>query len=47
MKLQGVSTLGFLDSATVLIPRRFELWGQLKLVGVNTLASTKMVGVRS
>ena len=37
----------FLASATVLTPCRLEFWGQPKVLGVNTLASTKLVGVRS
>ena len=46
MKLQGVNTLVFLASATVLTPQ-FEFWVQPKVLGVNNLASTKLVGVRS
>ena len=45
MKLQGVNNLVFLASATVLTPYRFEFWVQLKVLGVNTFASTKLVGV--
>ena len=37
----------FLASATVLTPRRFEFWGQPKVLGAKNLSSTKLVGVRS
>ena len=47
MKVLCVNTLIFLASSTVLTPRRFEFWGQPKVLGVNTLSFKKMVGVRS
>ena len=47
MKLQGVNTLVFIDLATVLKTCRFEFWVQPKVLGVNTLDSTKLVGVMS
>ena len=47
MKVVGVKNLIFIDSATLLTPSRFEFWGEQKLLGVNTLSSTKLVGVRS
>ena len=47
MKLQCVNTLVFLYSATLLIPCRFEFCVQPKVLGVNTLASTKLVVVGS
>ena len=47
MKLQGVNTLVFPSLAKVLTPRRFEFWGQPKVLGVKTLASTTLVGLRS
>ena len=37
----------FLALASVLTPSRLEFWGQHKVLGVNTLYSTKLVGVRS
>ena len=30
----------------MLTPSRLEFWGQPKVLGVNTLASTELVGVR-
>ena len=47
MKALGVNTLIFLAFDTVLTPSRLDFWGQLKVLGVKTLASTKLVGVRS
>ena len=47
MKRQGVNTLVFLASAKVLTPRRFEFWVQLKVLGIKTLAPTKLVGVNT
>ena len=46
-KVLGVNTLIFPASATVLRPSRLEFCGQPKVLCVNTLASTKMVGVIS
>ena len=47
LKLFGVNTLVFLASARVLTSSRFEFWFQQKVLGVNNLASTKLVGVSS
>ena len=46
LKVLGVNILFYLASATVLTPSRLEFWGQPKLLGVNMLASTKLVGAR-
>ena len=47
LKVLGVNTFIFLASDKVLTPSRLEFWVQPKVLGVNTLASTKLVGVRS
>ena len=47
MKVLGVNTLVFLALAIVLTPNRLEFLVQQKLLDVNTLASTKLVGIRS
>ena len=43
----GVNTFIFLALDTVLTPSRLEFWGQPEVLCVNTLASAKLVGVRS